>query len=103
MPEEISRILADHCSDYLFAPTEKSRKILLHEGISEKGVFMVGNTIVDAVNQNLDLSISKSNILNVLNLKAGKYVVATAHRQENVDEKDRFTGIIEGARARAPQ
>jgi len=98
MPEEINRILADHCSDYLFAPTEKSREILLHEGISERGVFMVGNTIVDAVNQNLDLSESKSNILDVLNLKAGEYVVATAHRQENVDEKDRFTGIIEGLR-----
>lgn len=49
MPEEINRVLADHCSDYLFAPTPKSKGILLHEGISEKQVFMVGNTIVDAV------------------------------------------------------
>ena len=98
MPEEINRIVADHCSDYLFAPTKKSREILLHEGISKRAVFMVGNTIADAVNQNLNLSESKSNILNVLNLKAGEYVVTTAHRQENVDEKDRFTGIIEGLR-----
>jgi UDP-N-acetylglucosamine 2-epimerase (non-hydrolysing) len=98
MPEEINRIVADHCSDYLFAPTEKSKEILLHEGMSRTAVFMVGNTIVEAVNQNLNLSESKSNILKVMNLKEGEYVVATAHRQENVDEKDRFTGIIEGLR-----
>ena len=49
MPEETNRVLADHCSDYLFAPTPKSNEILLHEGIPENQIFMVGNTIVDAV------------------------------------------------------
>jgi len=49
MPEETNRVLADHCSDYLFAPTEKSKQILLCEGIPQKNVFMVGNTVVDAV------------------------------------------------------
>jgi len=38
MPEEIKRVLADRCSDYLFAPTPKSKEILLHEGVEEKGV-----------------------------------------------------------------
>jgi UDP-N-acetylglucosamine 2-epimerase (non-hydrolysing) len=98
MPEEMNRILADHCSDYLFAPTEKSREILLGEGISERGISVVGNTIVDAVNQSLKLSESRRSVLDVLNLRAHEYVVATAHRQENVDEKDRFAGIIQGLR-----
>jgi len=49
MPEEINRKLADHCSDFLFAPTEKARQILLSEGIDEKKIFVTGNTIVDAV------------------------------------------------------
>src|SRR5208337_3800225 len=40
MPEEINRVLTDHCSDYLFAPTQKSKEILLHEGIEEKKVFL---------------------------------------------------------------
>jgi UDP-N-acetylglucosamine 2-epimerase (non-hydrolysing) len=98
MPEEVNRILADHCSDYLFAPTETSKEILLSEGIAERAIFMVGNTIVDAVSQNLDVSDSKSTILDALNLREGEYMVATAHRQENVDVKPRFAGIIEGLR-----
>ncbi len=96
MPEEINRVLADHCSDFLFAPTEKSREILLHEGISENQVFMVGNTIVDAVTENLEISQSKTQILDDLGVEKRKYFLATAHRQENVDDKERFTGIISG-------
>jgi UDP-N-acetylglucosamine 2-epimerase (non-hydrolysing) len=96
MPEEINRVLADHCSDFLFAPTENSRDILLHEGISEKQVFMVGNTIVDAVTENLEISRSKTQILDDLGVEKRKYFLATAHRQENVDDKERFTGIING-------
>ena len=93
MPEEINRVLVDHCSDFLFAPTENSREILLHEGISEKQVFMVGNTIVDAVTQNLEISKSKTQILDDLGVEKQKYFLATAHRQENVDDQERFTGL----------
>ena len=96
MPEEINRVLADHCSDYLFAPTQKSKQILLHEGIVEKQVFMVGNTIVDAVYQNLEIAKSKTKILNQLDLEPGEFMLATSHRQENVDDKQRFAGLIKG-------
>jgi UDP-N-acetylglucosamine 2-epimerase (non-hydrolysing) len=98
MPEEINRVVADHCSDYLFAPTEKSAGILLHEGVPEDWVFMVGNTVVDAVNQNLELAEAKSKVLSELGVKRGEFVLATSHRQENVDDKARFSGIIEGLR-----
>jgi UDP-N-acetylglucosamine 2-epimerase (non-hydrolysing) len=96
MPEEVNRVLADHCSDYLFAPTEKSRQILLHEGIAEEKVFMVGNTVVDAVFQNLEIAQTKSGILNDLDVGKGQFMLATSHRQENVDNKARFTGLIRG-------
>lgn len=96
MPEETNRVLADHCSDFLFAPTEQSKQILLHEGIPENQVFMVGNTVVDAVYQNLEIAKQKSQILNQLGVQAGEYILATSHRQENVDDKNRFAGIIEG-------
>lgn len=96
MPEEINRVLADHCADFLFAPTAKSRQILLNECLAKKQVFMVGNTIVDALSQNSEISNSKTRILKDLDLESKKYVLATTHRQENVDNERRFAGIIKG-------
>ena len=96
MPEEINRVLADHVSDYLFAPTEKAKENLLKEGISENKIFITGNTIVDAVYQNLEIARRKVNILNKLNLTSEDYFLVTAHRQENVDIKERLKGILEG-------
>jgi len=96
MPEEINRVLADHCADYLFAPTEKSKQILLSEGIEEEKVFVTGNTIVDAVFQNLEISKGRGNILEELCLENGGYFLATVHRQENADEEKRLRGIVEG-------
>jgi len=96
MPEEINRVLTDHCSDYLFAPTEKSRQILLGEGIPDKKIFVTGNTIVDAVYQNLSISEERIKPLNDLELIPKRYILVTAHRQESVDVKERFEGIIKG-------
>jgi UDP-N-acetylglucosamine 2-epimerase (non-hydrolysing) len=56
MPEEINRVLADHVSDFLFAPTEKARENLLKEGVEENKISVTGNTIVDAVYQNLEIA-----------------------------------------------
>jgi UDP-N-acetylglucosamine 2-epimerase (non-hydrolysing) len=96
MPEEVNRVLADHASDYLFAPTPKSREILLHEGIDEAKVFLVGNTVVDALRQNLEIAQSKSQIFEALGVEINRYLLATAHRQENVDDKKKFSGLICG-------
>jgi UDP-N-acetylglucosamine 2-epimerase (non-hydrolysing) len=96
MPEEINRILADHCSDYLFAPTEKARQILLHEGISDANIEVTGNTVVDAVFQNLEFAEKHSLVLANLGLNRGSYFLATVHRQENVDDEMRLRGIIDG-------
>ncbi len=96
MPEEINRLLADHCSDLLFAPTEKARRILLGEGIPEDRIYVTGNTIVDALYRNLRLAGDKGEVLNRLDLEEKKFFLATVHRQENVDDKGRFSKILEG-------
>ncbi len=96
MPEEINRILTDHCSDFLFAPTKKAKEILIGEGISKDKIFVTGNTIVDAIYQNLKIAEKKSKVLKKLNLEKEKYFLLTAHRQENVDKKERLKGILEG-------
>ncbi len=98
MPEEINRVLTDHCSDFLFAPTKKARDILIKEGISKSNIFVTGNTIVDAVYQNLKLANKKSKILEKLLLKPKEYFLLTSHRQENVDKKEKLKGILEGMR-----
>jgi len=96
MPEEINRTLVDHCSDFLFAPTEKAKTILKGEGIAEEKIFVTGNTIVDAVYQNLEIAREEGNILSSLHLNPKEYFLVTVHRQENVDNRERFASILEG-------
>ena len=97
MPEEVNRILTDHCSDYLFAPTENARTILLAEGVPEEKIHVTGNTIVDAVFQNLELARRNPDTeLKTLNLQPNNYFLVTLHRQENVDDSTRFASILEG-------
>jgi UDP-N-acetylglucosamine 2-epimerase (non-hydrolysing) len=96
MPEEINRVVADHISDYLFAPTEKSRDILLGEGISDEKVFVTGNTVVDAVYQNIEIANGRDGGGAGPDLEPEGYFLATAHRQENVDNAARFAGILRG-------
>jgi len=96
MPEETNRIIADHTSDYLFAPTETSKKYLLNEGIPLEKIFVTGNTVVDAAYQNLEISKYGTDILNKLGLEEKKYFLVTVHRAENVDSKERLGGILNG-------
>jgi UDP-N-acetylglucosamine 2-epimerase (non-hydrolysing) len=94
MPEEINRIVADHLSEYLFAPSVIARKNLIHEGIPRNKIYLTGNTIVDAVLENLKLAGERSKPLNDLGLCADEYFIVTLHRQENVDNKKRLKGIL---------
>jgi len=96
MPEEINRILTDHCSDFLFAPTENARSTLLHEGIPEEKIFVTGNTIVDAVRQNLEIANQYPGLAVSDDIKPKGYFLVTLHRQENVDDSERFASILEG-------
>ncbi|WP_235283070.1 non-hydrolyzing UDP-N-acetylglucosamine 2-epimerase [Methanosarcina sp. 1.H.T.1A.1] len=96
MPEEINRVVADHVSDYLFAPTELSKQNLLKEGIEESKIFVTGNTIVDAVFQNLEISNKKVDVLNDLNLKSKEYFLLTSHRAENVDNREQLGKLLKG-------
>lgn len=96
MPEEINRILADHISDYLFAPTEESQQNLVHEGIFEEKIFICGNTVVDALLQNLSISEETTDPLAKLGIHPGDYFLVTAHRQENVDDARKINDILKG-------
>ena len=96
MPEELNRVLTDHISDYLFAPTQKAEQNLLREGIDAHSISITGNTIVDALFQSLEISKRSSDVLSRLGLKPEQYLLITAHREENVDSPQRFKGIMSG-------
>jgi len=95
VPEEINRVLTDHASDLLFCPTETAVKNLRREGI-EKGVYLVGDVMYDAVLLYLSLAEEKSYILEQLGLKPKSYALATVHRAENTDQPERLRAIFEG-------
>ena len=93
MPEEVNRIIVDHCSDMLFAPTELAARNLFHEGIPSVSVFRTGDTMVDAMLQ-WRKTIESSTVLNRLSLEPESYVVLTTHRAENVDDRRRLNEIL---------
>ncbi len=98
MPEEINRILADHAADYLFAPTPESAENLMREGIPRRNIFVVGNTIVDALLQNMKMVQRPSFIERRCGVRIVKnaYMFVTAHRPENVDLQKILKDILRG-------
>jgi len=94
MPEEINRMLTDHCSDLLFCPTETGVKNLKNEGIA-KGVYLTGDVMVDALQENIKIAEKKSKILDELDLKPEEYYLATVHRAENTDDFSRLRSIVD--------
>ena len=94
MPEEHNRVMIDHISEYLFPPTERAKQNLIDDNVKGE-IELTGNTIVDAVHQNLKLASRKSEILDILSLSPGGYFLVTSHREENVDSKAILEGIIE--------
>jgi len=93
MPEEINRIIADHCSDLFFPPDKIAYKNLRKEGISKEKIFLSGRTICDACLRNKELAL-QTDILKKLNLEKGNYVPLTIHRAENTNNLEVLKGIV---------
>jgi UDP-GlcNAc3NAcA epimerase len=96
MPEEINRVLADHLSTWLFAPSEVSRQQLAQEGICQR-VHVVGDIMVDALRLHGARAAACSEALARHGLRAGTYYLATVHRAENTDEASslhRIFGVL---------
>jgi UDP-N-acetylglucosamine 2-epimerase (non-hydrolysing) len=96
MPEEINRVITDHVSDLLFAPTQHAKSNLLREGIPGDTTFIVGNTIVDAIFQNIGHAGNHGNVQKEFGLQNKNYILVTLHRPENVDSRKRLKKIIQG-------
>lgn len=104
MPEEINRILCDHCSTLLFSPTKTGYSNLLREGfkpdneppysIDKPGIFHCGDVMYDNSLYFSEIAEEKSDILNKLELEKEKYILATIHRDNNTDDPKRLSAIF---------
>lgn len=99
-PEEMNRKVTSICSHYHFAPTERAKNSLLKEGVSEKRIFITGNSVIDALHMILKKPVPQTakDILNRAGLNDNgnelKMILVTAHRRENFGE--RFESICHG-------
>ena len=96
MPEEINRVLTDHASDLLFAPTETAVGNLRREGIDGGAVHQVGDVMYDVALRYGRVAEQRSGILGSLGLASKSYVLVTIHRAENTDDRARLTAIVGG-------
>ena len=95
MPEEINRILTDHVSDFLFAPTEQARATLRGEGIAEERIHVTGNTVVDELLLQ-QARAARSGLLERFGVEPQRFALATVHRMENVEFPERLRDIFRG-------
>ncbi len=92
MPEEHNRRLTDHAADWLLCPTATAVKNLRAEGLT-RGVYLVGDVMLDAFRYNLERAEQQPDPLPALGLEPGKYYLATIHRPYNTDCLENLAGI----------
>jgi UDP-N-acetylglucosamine 2-epimerase (non-hydrolysing) len=85
MPEEINRVVTDHVSDLLLAPSSDAVDNLRSEGVGDLHIALVGNVMVDTLLSNLERAVA-GDVLRDLGLEACGYGLVTLHRPSNVDE-----------------
>ncbi|SMO55343.1 UDP-N-acetylglucosamine 2-epimerase (non-hydrolysing)/UDP-GlcNAc3NAcA epimerase [Balnearium lithotrophicum] len=91
MPEEINRVLTDHVSKWLFAPTETAVKNLHKEGIFN-GIYNVGDVMFDVALESIQ-RVNEKEILEKHNVRPKRFILATIHRAENTDVKENLENI----------
>lgn len=93
MPEEVNRVISDHISNFLFAPTITAMENLKDEGLKNKA-FLSGDIMLDSLTENIEIAKIKSQILKKHKLISGKYFLMTLHRPYNVDKPEKLIKIF---------
>ena len=105
MPEEINRVVTDHLSSLLFAPTAQAIENLRREGIAGAAIVPTGDVMYDAALAFGDVAGKRSTVLAAHGLAPKSYFLATVHRAENTDDPVRLRALFQGladASARHP-
>lgn len=93
VPEEINRRVVDHFATYNFPYTELARRNLLDEGLHPRNVFVSGSPMPEVLS-GIKNKIHESRALENLNLDQGSYLLASIHRQENVNREESLLGVV---------
>ena len=95
VPEMTNRTLVDHIADINLSYTENSRRYLLSEGIDGKTIFVTGSPMREVL-RDMQAKIAASTVIEGLSLTPGRYIVLSAHREENIDNEVAFLSLMEG-------
>lgn len=93
MPEERNRVLVDHCSDLLFAPTPGAVENLAKEGLHARTI-LTGDIMVDALEQHLEQALEDSSVLQRLQIGSEPFILLTLHRQSTVDNPEVLSHVL---------
>lgn len=93
LPEETNRRIVDHIADVNLCYSEHARRYLNSEGTAKERTYVTGSPMAEVLHNNLE-KIQASNILQKLNLEKGKYILLSAHREENIDTEKNFLSLF---------
>lgn len=96
--EMINRKIVDHISDVNLPYTENSRRYLLDEGIDGKTIFVTGSPMREVLRDH-EQAIEASSVLDEIHLESNRYILVSAHREENIDNEDNFMSLMNSINA----
>ena len=100
LPEEINRRIVDVTSDVNLCYTEHARRYLNDAGVPKERTYVVGSPMAEVFSECID-KINYSKVLEELNLEKGKYILLSAHREENIDNEENFFALMNAINAMA--
>ena len=100
LPEETNRRIVDHISDVNLCYSEHARRYLNWEGTAKERTYVTGSPMAEVLTDNLP-QIQASDVLERLGLEAGKYILLSAHREENIDTEANFFSLMNAVNALA--
>jgi len=100
LPEEMNRRIVDHIADVNLCYSEHARRYLNAEGRPKERTFVTGSPMAEVLTANID-KIKSSKILETLGLDKGKYILLSAHREENIDIEKNFFELMNAVNAMA--
>ncbi|NQT59388.1 MAG: UDP-N-acetyl glucosamine 2-epimerase, partial [Bacteroidetes bacterium] len=100
LPEETNRRIVDHIADVNLCYSEHARRYLNAEGVTKERTYVTGSPMAEILTANLE-KIKGSNILETLELQRDKYILLSAHREENIDSENNFLALMQAVNALA--